>query len=92
MEPIITWTAAGACELLFPPRVGSLYGSRFLWSLILAIFLKWFISREIGRYSVSTGRCLLEGYKEFHFQDVKAKQERAKSIPQPGKTLESLLP
>ncbi len=66
LGPGITWMAAGAGgagELLFPPRVGSLYGYAFLWALLLAITLKWFINREIGRYSVSTGRSLLDGFK-----------------------------
>jgi Mn2+/Fe2+ NRAMP family transporter len=68
LGPGITWMAAGAGgagELLFPPRVGSLYGYAFLWALLLAVLLKWFINREIGRYAVSTGRSLLEGYKNL---------------------------
>jgi Mn2+/Fe2+ NRAMP family transporter len=68
LGPGITWMAAGAGgagELLFPPRVGSLYGYAFLWALLLAILLKWFVNREIGRYSVSTGRSLLDGYKKL---------------------------
>lgn len=68
LGPGITWMAAGAGgagELLFPPRVGSLYGYAFLWALLLAILLKWFINREIGRYSVSTGHSLLDGFKKL---------------------------
>lgn len=68
LGPGITWMAAGAGgagELLFPPRVGSLYGYAFLWALLLAILLKWFINREIGRYAVSTGSSLLNGYQHF---------------------------
>lgn len=68
LGPGITWMAAGAGgagELLFPPRVGSLYGYAFLWALLLAILLKWFINREIGRYSVSTGHSLLDGYRKL---------------------------
>jgi Mn2+/Fe2+ NRAMP family transporter len=66
LGPGITWMAAGAGgagELLFPPRVGSLYGYAFLWALLLAILLKWFVNREIGRYAVCTGRSLLSGYQ-----------------------------
>lgn len=68
LGPGITWMAAGAGgagELLFPPRVGSLYGYTFLWAMLLAILLKWSINREIGRYSVSTGHSLLDGYKQL---------------------------
>lgn len=68
LGPGITWLAAGAGgagELLFPPRVGSLYGYAFLWALIIAILLKWFINKEIGRYAVCTGRSLLDGFKSL---------------------------
>jgi Mn2+/Fe2+ NRAMP family transporter len=68
LGPGITWMAAGAGgagELLFPPRVGSLYGYTFLWLMLIAIFLKWFINREIGRYAVCTGRPLLAGFSEL---------------------------
>src|SRR3989337_2253044 len=68
LGPGITWMAAGAGgagELLFPPRVGSLYGYSFLWALCITIILKWFINREIGRNSVCTGRSLLDGFKRL---------------------------
>lgn len=68
LGPGITWMAAGAGgagELLFPPRVGSLYGYTFLWALLIAIFLKWFINKEIGRFAVCTGKPLLEGFKNL---------------------------
>ena len=66
LGPGITWLAAGAGgagELLFPPRIGSLYGYTFFWALVLAIVFKWFINREIGRFSVSTGASLLDGFR-----------------------------
>jgi Mn2+/Fe2+ NRAMP family transporter len=68
LGPGITWMAAGAGgagELLFPPRVGSLYGYTFLWALLLAILLKWFINREIGRYAVCTGSSILAGFNKL---------------------------
>lgn len=55
-------SAAGSGELLFTPRVGSLYGYALLWALLLAVSLKWFVNREIGRYAVCTGRNLLAGF------------------------------
>jgi Mn2+/Fe2+ NRAMP family transporter len=55
-------SAAGSGELLFTPRVGSLYGYALLWALLLAVTLKWFVNREIGRYAVCTGRNLLAGF------------------------------
>ena len=66
LGPGLVWMAAGAGgagELLFPPRVGSLYGYAFLWALVMAVFLKWFIVRELGRTAVGTGEPLLEGMR-----------------------------
>jgi Mn2+/Fe2+ NRAMP family transporter len=58
-------SAAGSGELLFTPRVGALHGYALLWAMILAIVLKWFINREVGRYAVCTGRTLLQGFSEL---------------------------
>lgn len=64
LGPGFLWmvSAAGSGELLFTPRVGSLYGYALLWALLLAVALKWFVNREIGRYAVCTGRNLLAGF------------------------------
>lgn len=67
LGPGFTWMAAGAGgagELLFPPRVGSLYGYAFLWAIVAAVVLKWFINHEIGRLSTCTGVTLLDGFKK----------------------------
>ena len=55
-------SATGSGELLFTPRIGSLYGYELLWALLAAVALKWVVNREVGRYTVVTGRTLLEGY------------------------------
>jgi len=64
LGPGFLWmvSAAGSGELLFTPRVGSLYGYALLWALLLAVTFKWFINREIGRYAVCTGHNLLAGF------------------------------
>lgn len=66
--PGLVWMAAGAGgagELLFPPRVGSLYGYAFLWALLLAVALKFFVVRELGRLAIGTGEPLLEGMRRL---------------------------
>lgn len=66
--PGFIWIAAsagGAGEILFPPRVGSLYGYTFLWALFVAVALKWFVNREIGRFAVCTGSTILDGFKKL---------------------------
>lgn len=64
LGPGFLWmvSAAGSGELLFSPRVGSLYGYTLLWALIAAVILKWFINREIGRFTVCTGASILDGF------------------------------
>ncbi|MBQ1027420.1 Nramp family divalent metal transporter [Micromonospora sp. C95] len=65
--PGVLWALAALAtgELLFTPRVGAQYGYALLWALIAALLLKLFVTREIGRYSVVTGRRLLSGMAEL---------------------------
>ncbi len=67
MGPAIIWmiSAIATGELLFTPRIASLYGYSVLWTLILAIFLKTVLSIEIGRYAVVTGGSLLQGIRNL---------------------------
>ncbi|MGH2793417.1 MAG: Nramp family divalent metal transporter [Actinomycetota bacterium] len=64
LGPGFLWmvSAAGSGELLFTPRVGALYGYQLLWALLIAVSLKWFVNREIGRYAVCTGENLVRGF------------------------------
>jgi Mn2+/Fe2+ NRAMP family transporter len=67
LGPSFLWmlSAAGSGELLFTPRIAALYGYSLLWALLAAVILKWFINREVGRFSVCTGATILEGFKEL---------------------------
>jgi Mn2+/Fe2+ NRAMP family transporter len=67
LGPGFLWmvSAAGSGELLFTPRVGAMYGYALLWALLAAVILKWFINREIGRYSVCTGKTIIDGFAEL---------------------------
>ena len=64
LGPGFLWmvSAAGSGELLFTPRVGSLYGYSLLWALFAAVFLKFFINREIGRFAVCSGSSVIDGF------------------------------
>src|SRR5687767_11597787 len=55
-------SAAGSGELLFTPRIGSMYGYALLWAMLVAVALKWIINREVGRYAVCTGESILAGF------------------------------
>ncbi|MDY7091085.1 MAG: Nramp family divalent metal transporter, partial [Actinomycetota bacterium] len=65
--PGVLWALAALAtgELLFTPRVGAQYGYALLWALVAALVLKLFVTREIGRYSVVTGKRLLTGLSEL---------------------------
>lgn len=66
LGPGLTWMAAGAGgagELLLPPRIGSLYGYTFLWAIVAAVILKWFMTREVGRFATITGASLMQGFR-----------------------------
>ena len=55
----------GPGELLFTPRVGALHGYALLRAMLVAVLLKWFINREVGRFAVCTGRTLLQGFADL---------------------------
>jgi Mn2+/Fe2+ NRAMP family transporter len=67
MGPGFIWmlSATGSGELLLTPRIGAQYGYQLLWALVLAVLFKWFINREIGRYTVCTGVSIVEGFAEL---------------------------
>lgn len=67
LGPSFLWmlSAAGSGELLFTPRIAALYGYSLLWALLAAVILKWFINREVGRFSVCTGATILEGFRRL---------------------------
>ena len=67
LGPSFLWmlSAAGSGELLFTPRIAALYGYTLLWALLGAVILKWFINREVGRFTVCTGATVLEGFGQL---------------------------
>jgi Mn2+/Fe2+ NRAMP family transporter len=64
LGPAFLWmlSAVGSGELLFTPRVAALYGYALLWAMLAAVALKWFVNREVGRYTVCTGETIVEGF------------------------------
>lgn len=63
--PGILWaiSSVGSGSILFTPRVGSEYGYAFLWLLWLVCLLMWVMIREAGRFSVVSGRTVLDGFR-----------------------------
>ncbi len=63
--PGLMWmiSSVGSGSVLFTPRVGAKYGFELLWIALIIIFLMWIMIREVGRYSVVTGKTIFDGFK-----------------------------
>lgn len=61
--PGLMWmlSAVGTGSILFTPRVASVYQYELFWLLLLVVFFMWVMIREMARFSVVTGRTVLEG-------------------------------
>lgn len=62
--PGLLWmiSAVGTGSVLFTPRVASQHRYALLWVLLAVCLLMWVMIREAARYTVVTGRSLLEGF------------------------------
>lgn len=58
-------SAVGTGSVLFTPRVASLYQYTLLWLIPSVCALMWVMIREAGRYSIVTGRTVLEGFEQL---------------------------
>lgn len=61
--PGLLWmlSAVGTGSILFTPRVASVYEYQLLWLLLLVVFFMWVMIREMARFSIVTGKSMLEG-------------------------------
>ncbi len=61
--PGLLWmlSAVGTGSILFTPRVASAYEYQLLWLLLLVVFFMWVMIREMARFSIVTGKTMLEG-------------------------------
>lgn len=55
-------SAVGTGSVLFTPRVASQHRYALVWVLLGVCALMWVMIREAARYSIVTGRSLLEGF------------------------------
>lgn len=64
--PGLLWmlSSVGSGSVLFTPRVGSQYGYALAWLALVVIFFQWAMIREVGRYTLMTGRSLLDGFRD----------------------------
>ncbi len=61
--PGLLWmlSAVGTGSILFTPRVAAAYEYQLLWLLLLIVFFMWVMIREMARFSIVTGKTMLEG-------------------------------
>lgn len=64
MGPGLLWmiSAVGTGSVLFTPRVASQYRYELVWVLLGICLLMWVMIREAARYSIVTGRSLLDSF------------------------------
>mgnify|MGYP003144949592 CR=1 FL=1 len=54
-------SAVGTGSILFTPRVAAVYEYQLFWLLLLVVFFMWIMIREMARFSIVTGKTMLEG-------------------------------
>lgn len=61
--PGLLWmlSAVGTGSILFTPRVAAAYEYQLLWLLLAIVFFMWIMIREMARFSMVTGKTMLEG-------------------------------
>ena len=67
LGPGILWalSSAGAGEIFYSPRIGARYGYNLIWAALLVVILVYLITHEVGRYTVVSGKTIMEGYCEL---------------------------
>ncbi|RKR04465.1 Mn2+/Fe2+ NRAMP family transporter [Kushneria sinocarnis] len=58
---VVAATGVGAGDLLAALVAGQRYGLTFIWAIALGVVLKFALNEGVGRYTLGTGRTILEG-------------------------------
>lgn len=62
---ILAGAIVGTGELIATTNTGAKVGFALLWLVILSCFVKVFIQAELGRYTISSGRTTLAGFRDI---------------------------
>lgn len=62
---VVAATGVGAADLVATLAAGSRYGYALLWAVILGTIMKIVLVEGAGRYSLSTGRTIFEGWRSL---------------------------
>ena len=62
---ILAGAIVGTGELIATTHLGAKAGFALLWLVILSCFVKVFVQAELGRYTISSGRTTLAGFRDI---------------------------
>jgi Mn2+/Fe2+ NRAMP family transporter len=64
LGPGLVWAASsvGVAELVFATRTGALFGYALLWAPLLSLFMKFFVTELVGRYTIATGENVVQAF------------------------------
>jgi manganese transport protein len=62
---ILAGAIVGTGELIATTNTGAKVGFALLWLVILSCFVKVFVQAELGRYTISSGRTTLAGFRDI---------------------------
>ena len=62
---ILAGAIVGTGELIATTNLGAKVGFALLWLVIVSCFVKVFVQAELGRYTISSGRTTLAGFRDI---------------------------
>src|SRR3712207_7600469 len=58
-------TGVGAGDMVSSLNAGTVYGTIFLWAIIVGALVKFYLTEGIGRWYMATGRTILDGWRSL---------------------------
>ena|SRR5690625_884313 len=62
---ILAATGIGAGDLVTNTTAGSNFGIVLAWAIIIGVSLKVLVTEGVGRYTLATGKTILEGWRSL---------------------------
>ncbi|MEH7237228.1 Nramp family divalent metal transporter [Bacillus sp. JJ1562] len=62
---VVAATGAGTADLITSLVIGTQFGMTFVWAIIVGSVLKYFLNEGVGRWYLSTGKTMLEGWQQL---------------------------
>ena len=62
---IMAATGVGAGDMVSSLNAGTVYGTIFLWAIIVGALVKFYLTEGIGRWYMATGYTILKGWRSL---------------------------